>query len=66
MFGNMLIPFIISGIEQKLTHTFLHNVVLFLCLNVVITCIVATISYELFEKHFLSFKKRFELVKTER
>lgn len=65
MFGNMLIPFII-GIEQKLTHTFLHNVFFFLAMNVVITCLVSVFSYEVFEKHFLSFKKRFEIVKTER
>jgi peptidoglycan/LPS O-acetylase OafA/YrhL len=65
MFGNMLIPFVI-GIESKIKHTFLHNVFVFLLLNVVITCIVSVISYELFEKHFLSFKKRFEIVKTER
>lgn len=65
MFGNMLIPFIIH-IEHKLKNTFLHNVFFFLFLNVLITCIVSILSYELFEKFFLSFKKRFELVKTER
>lgn len=65
MFGNILIPFII-GIENKLKETFLHNVFFFLALNVIITCIVSAISYEFFEKHFLTFKKRFEIVKTER
>ncbi len=65
MFGNILIPFII-GMENKITGTIFHNVFFFLALNIVITCIVAAISYELFEKRFLSFKKRFEIIKTER
>jgi peptidoglycan/LPS O-acetylase OafA/YrhL len=65
MFGNMLIPFAI-GIENKLKDSFLHNVFFFLALNILITCIVSAISYEVFEKHFLSLKKRFEIVKTER
>ena len=65
MFGNMIIPFVI-GIENKITGTFLHNVFLFLALNVIITCLVAIVSYELFEKRFLVFKKRFEIIKTER
>jgi peptidoglycan/LPS O-acetylase OafA/YrhL len=65
MFGNMLIPFILA-IENKLVKTPLHNIFTFLALNVIITCIISIGSYELFEKFFLSFKKRFELVKTER
>jgi peptidoglycan/LPS O-acetylase OafA/YrhL len=65
MFSNMLIPFILA-IENKLVETFFHNVFFFLALNLIITCTVSMISYEFFEKHFLSFKKRFEIVKTER
>ncbi len=65
MFGNMLIPFVIL-LEEKFVKTKFHTVGTFLALNLIISCIVAVLSYEFFEKYFLKFKKRFELVKTDR
>lgn len=63
MYSNILLIIIIEKVMLRFGYT---NMYLFFFLNIVVTLVVAAISYETLEKFFLKLKTRFEVVKTKR
>lgn len=63
IYHNMIFDFYIKDVIMKYS---LENIFIFELLYLIIVILMATISYELFEKHFIKLKHHFELIKTSR